>query len=588
MLKQTNLTITNTLLLKVKILSILFFVAIGMVLAVFLTKNLPASQALTNEAIIDQNNDGIINLTDARIIAPPATTNCVVCVDVDSDKTITDRDVNLILYNASLSNSSEGINSNNSRFDINNDGVLSDSDASIAQNYIGQTVTSPVFGLDNPSELVFGYVVGEVLVKFKPQAAGSEKGSLASKYNLIHKGSFPSINAEHYGKEGSDVENLQKQLNVEPSVEKAYKNHVGEFHSNDPYWNDQWGHKKIRIEQTWYTETTGNRNSPVKVVVIDTGIDVDHPDLRQNLSSLRRNAGETSSSDPDYTNVDDTTGHGTLMSGIIGATVDNNKAIAGLVHHVEIIPVKAGLTLTDSLIGVGFEWAMAQSGVKVINMSFGMGYGNSNDFLTSSLLRQAREDLGITLIASAGNNGRDECEYPANHQNVVCVGATQSNDAICNYSSGQQDADIFAPGDNIVSTYPISLDSDGIRFAIGCHTSPAAAHISGVAALCRTVRPLPESIEITREDLKCRKFDNQGYGRVDAWATIWYRNCHKFDFDSSGRVDILDAQNLAFRVNSPNLYNARYDIAPVGTNGKIDIADALLILARTNLDCPPR
>ena len=533
--------------------------------------------------ITDQNGDGIINLADARILKPPATANCPVCVDINQDQTIDQKDINLLKYNVGLGNGAYKV-----RLDINNDGKLSQEDIDIIQNYLGQTVTGPAFGLDNPSELTFGFVANEVLVKFKDGVTGQQKSPVFSKYNVTSQASLTSINADKIRTTTSNVEALQKQLDKEPGVEKTYKNHIGEWLTNDTFWDSQWGHKKIRIEETWNTETKGSENNPVRVGLIDSGVDKDNVDLLHNISweGINLVPGE------EINEMSDENGHGTAMAGIIGATTDNSTGIAGLNYEVDIVPAKVGFTgPNDYAVSVAFEWLTAR--VKVINMSFGMGYIDETNYLPNEYLRRAREDKGISLIAAAGEDGRNDCAYPARHINVVCVGSTDENDALCNTSNGRTDADILAPGNNIITTvptgHPLDPDQDGIAIIPGCNTSVATAYISGVTALCRNVSFLPLSTEITREDLKCKNLVHQGYGRVDAWGTVWYKNCHKFDFNADNKLDVFDIQAMIYIYYIPGAYNVKYDIFPVGGDGKIDAGDVLTEFARTGggLECTP-
>lgn len=548
------------------------------------------SRAAVDQSITDVNGDGVINLVDARTLAPPQSTSCPVCVDVNGDKQINQSDMDLIKYNAGLGDLSEGSKQMyNPRLDINNDKTLSIDDVNIVQNYIGQTVTGPAFGLDDPSELTYGFASGEIIVKFKPEVSAQQKTSSLSQLNSTTKHTLSRVNADLIRVSQSNPENLQKQLASDPTIEKTYKNRVGEpavLH-NDPLWDQQWGNRKIRIEETWYTETVGSVGHPVRVAIIDTGVDSNHEDLQKNLSTYLN-----------FVAVDpnpgmDSVAHGTFMAGIIGATVGNSKGIAGVIPNVEMISLRAGELVRaadgtfypvyyDWAIGSAFDYAMSEiPDLKVINMSFCMGYSDDNNFLTADMMREAREEYNITLIAAAGNDGRNDSCYPARHPNVVSVGATTRTDALCSITNGRTDADILAPG---LATSTIPLD----RYENwGCGSSISAAYISGIAALCRTVRPLPESNEMTREDLKCRRFDHQGYGRVDAWATIWNRNCFKFDFNANGYIDSADSQSIGFRFNSPSQYNNRYDIAHVGGNGAIDMADVWKILSVAGLNCPP-
>ena len=369
---------------------------------------------------------------------------------------------------------------------------------------------------------------------------------------------------------------MKKQIETEPEVDKVFKNFVAKPQTNDPKWLNQWGARKIRIEETWFTETTGNWDNPVKVGVIDVGFDVDHNDLQLNLSNLRRNAEVTDKDDPDYENVSgNDENHGTATAGIIGATVDNFISIAGLNHRVELIPIRVAGEL-----GVrrALEWAVEQD-VQVINISLCFGYADPSEHLSNDTFTEARNEHGIVIVGIAGNEGRNDSCYPGNHPAVVSVGATKEDDSLWEGSSGRQDADIFAPGDCIEI-----LRAGG--FSSACHsgTSFAAPHVSAVAALCKTVAPVSPN----RNDLGCDKFfayDTNGFGRIDAWSYLWYRKCSRFDNNDSGRISLIDSMGVAFRANTPILYNSKYDVYPVGGDGKIDAADAYVQMSRNGAVC---
>src|SRR3989344_6016731 len=176
-----------------KLSLIISIIVIGFVAIFLLTDKprVPKVQAATDQTIGDQNNDGVINLVDARILAPPATTSCPVCVDINQDKAINQKDIDLLKYYVNLGNKVY-----KARLDINNDGVLSQDDVNIIQNYFGQSVTGPAFGLDDPSELTFGFVANEVIVKFKDGVASQQKNPFFSKYSATDRESFTFVNAD--------------------------------------------------------------------------------------------------------------------------------------------------------------------------------------------------------------------------------------------------------------------------------------------------------------------------------------------------------------------------------------------------------
>jgi len=537
----------------------------------------PTTITTAEGPITDQDGDGFITLVDARILTPPQTTNCPVCVDVNGNKVVDQTDIDLVNYQLEK-NSVEDLNGNsyNASFDVNNDGANSETDVDIIKSYLGQEVTAPSFGVDDPSEITFGYDANTLLVKYKTGVNLDSKQALLAKYDLSYKSSLDNID-ELEIKDGA-IDTLKQQIEAEPEVDKVFKNFVAKPQTNDPGWINQWGAKKIRIEEAWFTETRGNWDNPVKVAVIDVGFDVDHNDLQLNLSNLRRNAEVTDEDDPDYENVSgNDENHGTATAGIIGATVDNFIGIAGLNHRVELIPIRVAGEL-----GVrrALEWAMEQD-VRVINISLCFGYSDPSEHLSNDTFTEARNEHGIVIVGIAGNDGRNDSCYPGNHPAVVSVGATKEDDSLWEGSSGRQDADIFAPGDCIEV-----LRAGG--FSSACHsgTSFAAPHVSAVVALCETIAPISPD---RRNDLRCDKFlarDTNGFGRIDAWSYLWYRNCSRFDNSDSGQVDVLDLQILAFRTYLPPIfYDRRYDVFPVGGDGKIDISDYYVEASRNDIRC---
>lgn len=291
--------------------------------------------------------------------------------------------------------------------------------------------------------------------------------------------------------------------------------------------------------------------------------------------------------------VTDQVGHGTHVAGIIGATIDNNKAIAGLNWNIEIIPVKAcdphpidGARCTESQFLLALNWLTHQD-VDIVNLSIGINYNQSNQEVDPYL--DILKAQGVIVVASAGNEGRNDCIYPAVRGEVVCVGATDQNDALAVNTSGRIDADILAPGVSIISTVPPNSifdgNGDGVETLNGDNTqggtSMAAAYVSGVTALCLTVAPVGSP----RADLKCDHYYHNGYGRIDAWATLWYKNCKRFDNNNTGLVSLVDIWAVALRANFQFPYDSKYDVYPVGGDGKVDISDAYVEISRMGSVC---
>ncbi|HDT7699192.1 TPA: S8 family peptidase [Enterococcus faecium] len=231
-----------------------------------------------------------------------------------------------------------------------------------------------------------------------------------------------------------------------------------------------WGVRKIRAHKAWST-STGHR---IKIAVIDTGADYQHPDLRHSLARginlLNRN----------MLPLDDN-GHGTHIAGTIAAA-NSTEGIIGVAPRSIIYPVKAfdhqGSAYVSDII-LGIDWCV-RNRVDIINMSFGMR--TKSKALLDVVNRATRE--GIVIVASSGNDGkRRSIDYPARYSQTISVGATDENRRIAEFSNRGPHVDIYAPGKNIYScwTHGKHHEMSG--------TSMATSHVSGAIALLLAERP---------------------------------------------------------------------------------------------------
>ncbi len=235
------------------------------------------------------------------------------------------------------------------------------------------------------------------------------------------------------------------------------------------------GVDRINADMVWdkdhdfTTDPGANTGIGVKVAVIDTGIDLDHPDLIDNIK------GGFNAIDPAKA-PDDDNGHGTHVAGII-AGMDNNDGVIGVAPKVHLYAVKvisaAGSGYVSDIIE-GVQWAI-DNDMQVINMSL----GTSSD---SPLLHEviaAAEKKGIVIVAAAGNNGPGDntVSYPGKYPEVLAVSTLDDANAIANFSSRGSETGIAAPGVKIYSTYK----DGGYKSLSG--TSMASPHVVGVAAL---------------------------------------------------------------------------------------------------------
>lgn len=340
------------------------------------------------------------------------------------------------------------------------------------------------------------------------------------------------------------------------------------FIPNDSLFSKQWALATLRATEAWHI-TTGVRE--VLVAVIDTGIELDHPDLQPNLwinraedlnNNQQRDAADFNDIDDDGNGfVDDVIGwdftdapnlpdgddylerdndpsdrfgHGTAIAGIIGAVADNRIGIAGLAPNCRLMVLRAGNGrgfLEEDDVASALVYAV-QNGARVINLSFG-------DVITSPLLRDViryAHRSGAVLVAASGNSGTEELYYPASFAETIAVGASTSNDQLAAFSTHGAQLDLTAPGEDIFTTIR------GNSYAPISGTSAAAPYVAALAALL-----LSRSPEMSNETVRA-VLQNSA---VDLGQTGWDR------FFGAGRIAALAAlqieQHARAEIASPSM-----------------------------------
>lgn len=226
-----------------------------------------------------------------------------------------------------------------------------------------------------------------------------------------------------------------------------------------------YGVKMVGAEYEW-EETMGEG---IKVGVIDTGVDVNHPDLKNRIKNCANFTSE------DIYDVKDDAGHGTHVCGIIAAE-RNGTGVVGVAPKCDLYVAKA--FNTD---GVGdmknilksLDWMLKQ-GVDIVNMSFSSdGFSKQEEMYINKCYVN-----NIILVAAAGNKGqRERISYPARYKGVISVSAVDINKNKGGFSSYGDEIDLAAAGVDILSTY-----KDG-KYAILSGTSMASPIIAGSAAI---------------------------------------------------------------------------------------------------------
>ncbi|MFD2382529.1 S8 family peptidase, partial [Paenibacillus xanthanilyticus] len=273
---------------------------------------------------------------------------------------------------------------------------------------------------------------------------------------------------------------------------------------NDVLYSDyQWNLPSIEAEKGWSVA----KGSGVLIGVLDTGVQLDHPDLAGKLAEGSNMV--TPDSPPD-----DDVGHGTHVAGIIAANVNNNEGVAGLSWYNKILPVKvldsSGAGSTYS-VAEGIIWA-TDHGARVINMSLG-NYAEA-EFLHDAI--RYAYDHDVVLIAASGNDNTIRPGYPAAYPEVLAVASTDPDGAKSSFSNYGDYIDVAAPGASIASTYP------GSQYAALSGTSMASPHAAALAGLIRSLNPELTNVEVmdimrhTAKDLGDPGKDPYfGYGQID-------------------------------------------------------------------------
>lgn len=362
------------------------------------------------------------------------------------------------------------------------------------------------------------YARDEVIVKFKSAVSDS-----AIMNTLDAQGSevLSTIEACDLAvaevPEGETVESFIDTLEAQPNVEYAEPNYFYTIDAtvSDPRYSEQWYLNKINIPNTW-DMTMGLPD--IKVAVLDTGIDLTHPEFsgqifaQEDMVYYDGNAQDDSIGEKCY-------GHGTHVAGIIGAKPNNGQGISGVAPGVSLIAVDVfdgdGAWTYDVIEGI--QYAVA-NGADVINMSLG-GPGTSTSFenaITDAV------NKGVVCVVAAGNDNTSIYYSPSDCTDAISVIATDQNDKRAAFSNFGPLKDISAPGVDILSTYPIG----SYKYLPG--TSMASPIVAGVVALMRSLNPdltvaqVKNILYSTAVDLGDSGFDAQfANGRVDANAAVY-------------------------------------------------------------------
>ncbi|HDS09061.1 MAG TPA: T9SS type A sorting domain-containing protein [Firmicutes bacterium] len=375
-------------------------------------------------------------------------------------------------------------------------------------------------------EPYYEYRENEVIIRFKTERSEREIQDFLKENGLQLKQKSPYL--DYYlvtVPEGRSLPASVQTLKENPALEYAGFNYICYMNltPNDTYWNYQHGMRQINMPTAWNLETG---NPAIIIAVLDTGVELTHPDLAANIYSSGYD-----SINGDYDASDDE-GHGTHVAGIIAAVTNNSYGVSGVAPDCSILPVKvlnsSGAGDAYSL-AAGLNYATSQN-VHVINMSLGWPVNNGVAYDPGGPMPNAIQKAyanNIAMFASSGNDGEPAVGYPAAYDQVISVGAVNKNDMKTNYSNWGSNLDIVAPGgwappteDLIISTYP------GSQFAWMGGTSQSCPHAAGVGALviahgATTPEAVRFILQTSAIDLgSSGRDDMYGYGRIDAYRAL--------------------------------------------------------------------
>lgn len=307
-------------------------------------------------------------------------------------------------------------------------------------------------------------------------------------------------------------------------VQPDYKYDLDELlvENADSYYNDiysgyQWYLDTLHVESA-LNLLRGQSLQKVRVAIIDTGIDLSHPDLQKNVNRSLCVSSADDTFSPISTDLS-ATGHGTHIAGIIGATANNGIGMAGIADGcVEIMAIRCqderGMYSSYAIRGI--EYAVS-NGARLINMSLGL---TKTDPAMEIALQYAY-DSGVLTVCSAGNVGSSEKHYPSAYSSTIgIINVTKEKEKSSSSNYGT-DNFISAPGTMIYSTLP-----DG-KYGYKSGTSMAAGVATGTIALLLSLNPtltneqLKNIMAQTADDIYSPGFDEySGWGIIDAEAMI--------------------------------------------------------------------
>lgn len=326
--------------------------------------------------------------------------------------------------------------------------------------------------------------LGEILVKYRDdrQFAAASGQHLGHGVYLL---SVPQERAQPPADQRAAQARQLAALRSDPGVAYAEPNYHGRFNNapapaalpDDPGYGGQWWLDAVGARQSWAIAT----GRGVSVAVIDSGVDLNHPDLRASLRSDGYNFGDGNATPQDVL------GHGTVVAGIVAAQRNNGLAGSGLAPDARVLPIKVNPGDLNDFTAASVQQAVdyaIEKGVQVINLSLSFDPGEESQALKDALDRALA--AGIVVVAASGNNG-PVVDFPGTYPGVITVAGTKADGSIAGFSNLGPEVALAAPGFGIRST--LLGGSVGLFDGHGNGTSFAAPAVAATVALLLQADP---------------------------------------------------------------------------------------------------
>ncbi|MCP9986231.1 type VII secretion-associated serine protease mycosin [Streptomyces sudanensis] len=290
-----------------------------------------------------------------------------------------------------------------------------------------------------------------------------------------------------------------------------------------PYEGRPWALQRVLLDELW-KQSTGKG---VRVAVIDTGVDVRHPQLKpavdvgSGVNLIPKDATDEHGNKVERGKEDgttDTVGHGTKVAGIIAARPMRGTGFVGLAPDATIIPIQqndADGNGTAGTLASAIRHAIAEK-ADVINIS----QDTANAIEPTPLLKEAVQqalDEEIVVVASAGNDGLDgnvKKTYPASYEGVLAVAASDRNNERAAFSQSGDFVGVAAPGVDMITTVP------GGGHCADNGTSFSAPYVAGIAALIKAKHKDWTRKQIVAQIQQTAERSIAGHDRLVGWGVV--------------------------------------------------------------------